>query len=252
MRRLTRMDIAHMSLLTVAAGLLLRGEPASAQSNEMPSPGVQASSPPSLSVDPALWTLAETELRDAVLTFDHYPSPIEVGTLAAAGLEARAYRALPMMTVHGTASQLRNLLGLAGLRSVVLDRQLDAAPDESERVALVAAGFAKLGAYGQEPKIGTGSVAVIDIGGPLTVVTVLEGFDWAFQNRLKHDIRAIANSWGTSLDVSPEDPVSVATKVAHDAGVAVVFAAGNGDSSARPTNRYCAAVGAICATAGRL
>ncbi|HEY3516141.1 MAG TPA: hypothetical protein VGL98_03770 [Gammaproteobacteria bacterium] len=241
MRRLTRIDIAHMSMLAIGVSLLLRGEPSFARSNEMPAPGVDASSPPSLSVDPALWSLAEHEHRDAVLTFDHYPSPIEVGAIAAAGLEARAYRALPMIIVRGTVSQLRNLMGLEGLRSVVLDRQLDAAPDESADVTAVAADVAKLG----------GSVAVVDIEGDLSVVSVLEAFDWMFQNRLKHGIQAIANSWVTSTEVSADDPIGVATRIAHDAGVAVVFAAGNG-SSANPANRYCAAPGAICATEEKL
>jgi hypothetical protein len=252
MRRLTRIEVAHLSMLALAASLLLRAEPSWAQSNEMPAPGVEASSPSSLSVDPGLWSLSVDELGHAVLTFDHYPSPIEIGAIAAAGIEAHAYRALPMMTVRGTASQLRNLLGLGGLRSVVLDRPLDAAPEESARVVQVAASFATLGAFGQQPGLGDESVAVIDIEGPLSAVTVLEKFDWMFQNRLKHGIRAIANSWVTGAEVSADDPIGVATKIAHDAGVAVVFAGGNGSSSASPANRYCATPGAICATAERL
>jgi serine protease AprX len=39
-----------------------------------------------------------------------------------------------------------------------------------------------------------------------------------------YGIRVISNSWGTSGAFAPDDPVNVASRIAHDAGLVVVFA----------------------------
>jgi serine protease AprX len=87
----------------------------------------------------------------------------------------------------------------------------------------------------------------------------LAGFDWLLENRVKYNIRVVNNSWGSSGEYDPNDPINVATKKTHDAGVAVVFAAGNcgsgGDPDCRPAgenqlNPYSAAPWVISVAAG--
>jgi hypothetical protein len=179
----------------------------------MPRPGVAASAPPSLTVDPMLWSLDGHAFREAVLTFDHHPRAAEVVALEAAGLGVRPYHALPMVVVHGTGAQLRGLLGLTGLRSIFLNRSLEGSAGDSERGGLTAA--VTNGVDGSR-------LIHVDTGAPSSVVTALEGFDWVFRNRLQYGIQAIVESWVTRDDVSPEDPLSVAAQLARSAGLATV------------------------------
>ena len=91
----------------------------------------------------------------------------------------------------------------------------------------------------------------IGAGEALFILTALEGFDWVLQNRLKYGIRVISNSWGTSGAFAPDDPVNVASRIARDAGLVVVFAAGNDGPSLNTLSPYCVAPWVICAAAGQ-
>jgi len=90
----------------------------------------------------------------------------------------------------------------------------------------------------------------IGAGEALFILTALEGFDWVLQNRLKYGIRVISNSWGASGAFAPDDPVNVASRIAHDAGLVVVFAAGNDGPDLNTLSPYCVAPWVICAAAG--
>ncbi len=91
----------------------------------------------------------------------------------------------------------------------------------------------------------------IGAGEALFILTALEGFDWVLQNRLKYGIRVISNSWGASGAFAPDDPVNVASRIAHDAGLVVVFAAGNDGPGLNTLSPYCVAPWVICAAAGQ-
>ena len=84
----------------------------------------------------------------------------------------------------------------------------------------------------------------------LFVITALESFDWVLANRGTYGIRVISNSWGTSGAFSPGDPINVASQMAHDAGMTVVFAAGNSGPGENTLNPYCVAPWVICVAAG--
>ena len=204
---------AVLALLVLGFAALLCRAPAYAQSSAMPRPGIAASAPPSLTVDPVLWSLEANAFREAILTFDHHPGAAEVVAFEAAGLGVSAYRALPMVVVQGTAAQLRDLLGLTGLRSIFLNRGLEGSPGDSERGGLIA-----VAGNG----VGGSRLIHVDTGAPSSVVTALEGFDWVFRNRSRYGIQAIVESWVTSEDVSSEDPLSVAARLARSAGLATV------------------------------
>jgi subtilisin family serine protease len=90
-----------------------------------------------------------------------------------------------------------------------------------------------------------------DMGLPL--VAILGGFDYLLTHREEYAIRVINNSWGSSLSearLSPDNPINVATRLAHDAGVVVVFAAGNAGSAAGAINPYSTMAWTISVAAG--
>ena len=229
MSRTTKAPVTRMRALGVA--LLLGAQPAIAQPDAMPLPGgADASSFGHLTVDAAVWSLAANETRRAVLTFDHYPDENEIGALTTAGFDVYSYRTLPMIVVHTDALRLRSLVGLRGLRSIYLDRELDERTDvipwiaqgaDGGRVALIDSRGPRLLAaaslQGADPAPLT--------GGTLTVVAAIEGFDWVFRHRLEHGIEIVASGWrGGDDEIEPTDPLGVATQAARDAGIAVVFA----------------------------
>ncbi|HEY8200713.1 MAG TPA: S8 family serine peptidase, partial [Actinomycetota bacterium] len=58
--------------------------------------------------------------------------------------------------------------------------------------------------------------------------TQLAAFDSIMQHRQEWNIRVVNNSWGSSFGMfDPGNPINVATRTMHDAGIAVVLAAGN-------------------------
>ncbi len=70
-----------------------------------------------------------------------------------------------------------------------------------------------------------------EVGLPL--VGLLGAYDYLLVNQYRYNIRVINNSWGDNLRfapdaVSPDHPINVATREAHDRNITVVFAAGNG------------------------
>lgn len=91
-------------------------------------------------------------------------------------------------------------------------------------------------------------------GDALSIFTVLAAFDDILTHRTAWNIRVVNNSWGASGRMfDPAHPVNVATKALHDAGVVVVFAAGN-DTEEGTLNPYAAApwvIAAGSATEGR-
>lgn len=60
-------------------------------------------------------------------------------------------------------------------------------------------------------------------------MNVLAAFDWVIDNRDAHNIRVVNNSWGPGKGTphDPAHPVNLAIAAAHEAGITVVFGAGN-------------------------
>jgi len=87
-------------------------------------------------------------------------------------------------------------------------------------------------------------------GEVIAILSAVESFDWLLANRARYDIRVISNSWGTSGAFDPADPVNVASKAAHDAGMVVVFAAGNDGPGDNTLNPYSVAPWVIGVAAG--
>jgi len=68
----------------------------------------------------------------------------------------------------------------------------------------------------------------IGAGQGTRMIATTAGFDWVLKNRAKYNIRVVNGSWGDStIAFDPNDPINIATKAAHDAGIVVVLATGD-------------------------
>ena len=68
-------------------------------------------------------------------------------------------------------------------------------------------------------------------GAGLFILDTIGGFDYALFNQGTYNIRVISNSFGSTSDIgndfNPDDPTNLVTKALSDAGIIVVFSAGN-------------------------
>lgn len=90
----------------------------------------------------------------------------------------------------------------------------------------------------------------IGAGDVLFILFALEGFDYALANQAEYNIKVISNSWGSSGEFAAGDPINVASKQAYNAGMTVVFAAGNDGPDANTLNPYSVAPWVIGVAAG--
>lgn len=90
----------------------------------------------------------------------------------------------------------------------------------------------------------------LGVGEAINILWSLEAFDYAIKNQDKYGIDIISNSWGSTGEYSPDHPINVASKKAHDAGMTVVFAAGNEGPDDNTLNPYSAAPWVISVAAG--
>jgi serine protease AprX len=86
-------------------------------------------------------------------------------------------------------------------------------------------------------------------GASLVILNGLGGFEYALANQFRYNIRIISNSWGGQGAYSPDSPIAIASKMAHDRGIVVLFAAGNSGPgkdtmSSEPRSPYVIAVAA--------
>ncbi|HEY0733472.1 MAG TPA: S8 family serine peptidase [Herpetosiphonaceae bacterium] len=90
----------------------------------------------------------------------------------------------------------------------------------------------------------------IGAGDAISILFALEGFDYVLANRAQYNIRVVSNSWGTTGAFDAADPINVASKAAHDAGITVVFASGNEGPGQNTLNPYSVAPWVIGVAAG--
>ncbi len=90
----------------------------------------------------------------------------------------------------------------------------------------------------------------IGAGEGLNILWALEGFNYVIKHQDEYGIDVISNSWGTTGDYSPNNPINIASKEAHDHGMVVVFAAGNEGPDNNTLNPYSAAPWVISVAAG--
>lgn len=88
----------------------------------------------------------------------------------------------------------------------------------------VGTGTASDGVYlGVAPKA---NIIGLGAGDTLVIFHIIASFNYILGHKDQYNIRINSNSWGPGND-DPADPINVATKKMHDAGIAVFFSAGN-------------------------
>lgn len=92
----------------------------------------------------------------------------------------------------------------------------------------------------------------VGAGDGLSILYALQGFDYVMKPEVRetYNVRVISNSWGSSGEFAPYNPISLAAKRAYDAGIVVAFAAGNEGPGANTLNPYSASPCVISVAAG--
>ena len=77
-------------------------------------------------------------------------------------------------------------------------------------------------------------------GGGLFILGQIAAFDYLYSNQFRYNVRVVNNSWGNSaIELDPEHPVNVASRLLHDeAHIVVVFANGNDGPRPNTQNRW--------------
>src|SRR5206468_9415511 len=94
------------------------------------------------------------------------------------------------------------------------------------------------GRWGDLPGVAPGASILALSAGDFFITNVLEGFDYVLDNASRYRVKVLNCSWGTEGFFDPDDPVNIATRALYDAGVTVVFAAGNYGPAPDTLNPY--------------
>jgi serine protease AprX len=88
------------------------------------------------------------------------------------------------------------------------------------------------------------------LGAGLFVLNAIGAWEWGLANQYRYNIRVISNSYGSDGAFDPNDPLNVASKMAYDRNIAVVFAGGNSGPTKNTYNPYAKAPWVIGVAAG--
>ncbi|MEW5928232.1 MAG: S8 family serine peptidase [Gemmatimonadota bacterium] len=119
-------------------------------------------------------------------------------------------------------------------------------------VAGIAAGSGA-STYGAYKGVAPGAHLVgLSAGEGLSIVyaSVLQAVDWLLEHGDEYNVQVVNNSWGGTGVFDPADPVAEAMTALHDAGVTVVFAAGNDGPGENTLNFHSANPAVISVAAG--
>lgn len=88
------------------------------------------------------------------------------------------------------------------------------------------------------------------LGAGLFVINGLAAWEWGLANQYRYNIRVVSNSYGGAGAFDPDNPITIASKMAHDRNITVVFAAGNDGPTKDTYNTYARAPWVIGVAAG--
>lgn len=78
----------------------------------------------------------------------------------------------------------------------------------------------------------------VGTGDAMYLFWAIAGMDWVIEHREQYNIRIVSNSYGLEGPYVPAHPQNLATKAADDAGILVLFSAGNYGPAKRTMNSY--------------
>jgi serine protease AprX len=183
--------------------------------------------------------------RDAEITTSNHSLPVSGKNVTVAVLDTG---------VDGNHSDLAGRVAknikLAGTQSASLGfnypinseslSNTDQAYGHGTFVAGVIAGNGKLSA-GKYAGVAPGASVVGLSAGDLSLLYVLEGFDYLLANSSSLGVRVVNCSFSANTVFDVNDPVNVATRMLTDSGINVVFSAGNTGPGAHTLNPYAVA-----------
>jgi serine protease AprX len=88
------------------------------------------------------------------------------------------------------------------------------------------------------------------LGAGLFVLNAIAAWEWGLTNQYRYNIRVVSNSYGGDGAFDPSDPITIASKMAYDRNIAVVFAGGNSGPTKNTYNPYAKAPWVIGVAAG--
>ena len=88
------------------------------------------------------------------------------------------------------------------------------------------------------------------LGAGIFVINGLAAWEWGLANQFRYNIRVVSNSYGGSGAFDPDNPITIATKMAYDRNIAVIFAGGNAGPAKDTYNPYAKAPWVIGVAAG--
>ena len=88
------------------------------------------------------------------------------------------------------------------------------------------------------------------LGAGLFVINGLAAWEWGLANQYRYNIRVVSNSYGGGGAFDPNNPITIASKMAYDRNITVVFAAGNDGPTKDTYNTYAKAPWVIGVAAG--
>lgn len=88
------------------------------------------------------------------------------------------------------------------------------------------------------------------LGAGLFVINGLAAWEWGLANQYRYNIRVISNSYGGSGAFDPNNPIMIASKMAYDRNITVVFAGSNDGPTKGTLNTYAKAPWVIGVAAG--
>ncbi|HEX8638301.1 MAG TPA: S8 family serine peptidase, partial [Pyrinomonadaceae bacterium] len=88
------------------------------------------------------------------------------------------------------------------------------------------------------------------LGAGLFVLNAIGAWEYGLANQFRYNIRVVSNSYGSDGPFDPTNPLNIASKMAYDRNITVVFAGGNAGPTKNTYNPYAKAPWVIGVAAG--
>jgi serine protease AprX len=88
------------------------------------------------------------------------------------------------------------------------------------------------------------------LGAGLFVLNAVGAWEWGLANQYRYNIKVVSNSYGSAGAFNPNNPLNIASKMAYDRNISVVFAGANSGPAKGTWNTYAKAPWVIGVAAG--
>jgi serine protease AprX len=88
------------------------------------------------------------------------------------------------------------------------------------------------------------------LGAGLFVLNAIGAWEWGLANQFRYNIKVVSNSYGGGTTFEPDNPLNLASKMAYERNITVVFAGANSGPTKGTLNNYAQAPWVIAVAAG--